>query len=216
MWTPYFCIIWSCPYSEIQWYILHNRLERLDFSFGHSVFSLLMVHSNGGSLSILISSGMKATSKFPRLLLKVRPYSAVSFHFRKFAFLVYFDAQIEAVDCEILFAKIRGRQTNFSRPFQPCFQIFHERGKVYPNKSYLKKRCFGTLLYSFMFDFASKEGGRGGWGEHWWNWVLIKHCKLSGSFHKNPHHLEDDFILMITHVFYDDLFIHTKLAINEC
>ena len=28
------------------------------------------------------------------------------------------------------------------------------------------KRCFGTLLYSFMFDFASMEGGRGGWGEH--------------------------------------------------
>ena len=71
------------------------------------------------------------------LLLKVRPYYAVSFHFRKFAFLVYFDAQMEAVDCEILFAKIRGRKTNFSRPFQPCFKIFRERGKVYPNKSYL-------------------------------------------------------------------------------
>ena len=37
-------------------------------------------------------------------------------------------------------------------------------------------------------------------GEHWWNWVLIKLCKLSGSFYKNPHHLEDDFILMITHI----------------
>ena len=66
MWTPYFCSIWPCPYSEIQWYIPHNRLKRLDFSFGHPVFSLLMVHSKGESLSILIlSSGMKSTSKFP-------------------------------------------------------------------------------------------------------------------------------------------------------
>ena len=61
-------------------------LNRLDFTFGHSVFSLLMVNS---SILILLSD-MKSASNF--LLLKVRPYSAVSFRFRKFAFLVYFDA----------------------------------------------------------------------------------------------------------------------------
>ena len=66
-------------------------LNRLDFTFGHSVFSLLMVNSKGESSSILILlSDMKSASNF--LLLKVRPYSAVSFRFRKFAFLVYFDA----------------------------------------------------------------------------------------------------------------------------
>ena len=54
MWTPYFCIIWPCPYSEIQWYISHNRLKRLDFSFGQSVFSFLMVNSKGGCSSILL------------------------------------------------------------------------------------------------------------------------------------------------------------------
>ena len=60
--------------------------------------------------------------------------------------------------------KLRGRQTNFSRPFQPCVQVFRERGKVYPNKTYLLKRCFGTLFHSCMFDFASKGEGWGGRG----------------------------------------------------
>ena len=68
MWPPYFCSIWPWPYSEIHVYIPHNRLNRLNFPFGHSVFSLLMVNSKGGSSSILILfSGMKSTSKFPAL-----------------------------------------------------------------------------------------------------------------------------------------------------
>ena len=68
-----------------------KRLNRLDFTFGHSVFSLLMVNSKGESSSVLILlSDMKSASNF--LFLKVSPYSAVSFRFRKFAFLVYFDA----------------------------------------------------------------------------------------------------------------------------
>ena len=35
-------------------------------------------------------------------------------------------------------------------------------------------------------------------GEHWCNWVLvIMLCNLSDSFYRNPHHLEDDFVLII-------------------
>ena len=70
----------------------HKRLNRLNFSFGHFVFSLLMVNSKGGSSSILILfSGMKSTSKFPTLTIKAVK-SDVSFHFGKFAFLVYIAA----------------------------------------------------------------------------------------------------------------------------
>ena len=43
--------------------IPHNRLKRLDFSFGHSVFSLLMVNSKEGSSSnLILFSGMKSCS----------------------------------------------------------------------------------------------------------------------------------------------------------
>ena len=59
---PYFCSIWLSLKSEIQW------LNRLDFSFDHSVLSLLMVNSKGGSLRILILfSDMKSTSEVPVL-----------------------------------------------------------------------------------------------------------------------------------------------------
>ena len=85
MWLWYFCSIWPWPYSEIQLYIPHKRLNRLNFSFGHSVFSLLMVNSKGGSSSILILfSGMKSTSKFPTLTSKAivgcfLPFSKICF-----------------------------------------------------------------------------------------------------------------------------------------
>ena len=65
MWAPYFCSIRLCLYSEIQWYIPHKRLNRLDFCFRQSVFSLLLVDSKEGSSRILI--GMKSTSEFSAL-----------------------------------------------------------------------------------------------------------------------------------------------------
>ena len=129
---PYFCSIWLSLKSEIQW------LNRLDFSFDHSVLSLLMVNSKGGSLRILILfSDMKSTSEVP--VLRHSP-----FRFGKFAFLVDFDVlwrlfnlndlEIEAVDGQILFAKTSWK-INYSRPFQPWFQIFRQHVEVYPNKT---------------------------------------------------------------------------------
>ena len=32
---------------------------------------------------------------------------------------------------------VKGKQIVLDRTFQPCFQIFGERGKAYPNKNYL-------------------------------------------------------------------------------
>ena len=65
--------------------ISHKRLNMLDFSFSHFVFSLLMVNSKGESSSILIlSSGMKSSSKFPTLNSKAifgyyLPFSKICF-----------------------------------------------------------------------------------------------------------------------------------------
>ena len=148
MWTPYFCIIWPCPHSEIQRYIPHNRLKRLDFSFGHSVFSLLMVNSKGGSSSnLILFSGMKSTSKFPDLKSKAvfgcfLPFSKICFSGLLWCSMVITYSQGlkdrgGGLWNNYYLPKLRGRQTNFSRPFQPCFQIFREHGKVYPNKTYL-------------------------------------------------------------------------------
>ena len=68
-----------------------RSLNRFDFSFGHSIFSLLMVNSKGGSLSILILfSSMKSTSKFPTL--KSKAIFSYFLPFLKIAFLVYIDA----------------------------------------------------------------------------------------------------------------------------
>ena len=85
MWPPYFCSISPWPYSEIHVYIPHKRVNRLNFSFGHSVFSLLMVNSKGGSSNILILfSGVKSTSKFSTLTSKAvvgcfLPFSKIGF-----------------------------------------------------------------------------------------------------------------------------------------
>ena len=77
-------------YSHIL-HIPHKRLNRLDFSFSRSVFSLLMVNSKRGSSNILILfSGVKSTSKFPAL--KSKAVFGCFLLFRKFAFLVYFDS----------------------------------------------------------------------------------------------------------------------------
>ena len=125
--------------------IPHKRLNRLDLSFGHSVFSLLMVNSKGGSSSILIVfRGMKSTSKFPTLRSKAIfgcsiPFSKIclfGLHWCSMA-ITYsqrFQRSRLVGDCEILFATT---SWNFSCPFHPCFQIFREHVIVYPNKAYM-------------------------------------------------------------------------------
>ena len=83
------------------------------------------------------------------------------------------------MDCEILFAKY------FSCPFQPCFQTFCVQ-------NLLVKTLFWNTL-SFLYVWFCIQVG-----EHWCNWVLvIMLCNLSDSFYRNPHHLEDDFVLII-------------------
>ena len=60
--------------------------------------------------------------------------------------------------------KLRGRQTNCSRPFQPCVQVFRERGKVYPNKtckSVVSEHSF--ILVCLILHPRVRGGGGGGW-----------------------------------------------------
>ena len=56
-----------------------------------------------------------------------------------------------------------------------------------------------------MFDFASKEGGGGNTDET----AFCVLCKLSDSFYRNPHHLENDFLLNYSMM---TCLVHTKLA----
>ena len=90
--------------------------------------------------------------------------------------------------------------------FNLVFSFFVNVEKDIPTKLTCKSVLSEHSFILVWTDFSSK--GRG----HWWNWVLIiMLCKLSDPFYKNPHHLEDDFILMITHVFCDNLLTNFNL-----
>ena len=159
-------------------------------------------NSEGESSSILIVfSGMKSTSKFPTL--KSRQYSAVSFHFRKFAFLVYIDALWRLLILRdfrdrggglwniICYNFVKDRQI-FVVLFNLMFWDFSWTCKSISQQDLHVKALFRNTL-SFLYVWFCIQ-----WGEHWWNCVLIiMLCKLLDSFDKKPHHLEDDFLLII-------------------
>ena len=132
MWW-YFCSIWPWPYSEIQWYIPHKRLNRLNFSFSHSVFSLLMVNSKGGSSSILILfSGMKSTSKFPTLTSKA------------------------IVWCFLPFGKICFSGLHWCSMAITCSQRLRDRGGGLWNiicQNFVKDRQIFLVLFNLVFRF---------------------------------------------------------------
>ena len=60
--------------------------------------------------------------------------------------------------------KLRGRQTNFSRPFQPCVQVFRERGKVYPNKTCKSVVSEQSFILVCLILHPRVRGGVGGGG----------------------------------------------------
>ena len=87
----------------------------------------------GGSLSILIVfGGMKSTSKFPTLTSKAvvgcfLPFSKICFsglHGALWRLLILRFLEIEAVDCEILFAKTSLKIDNFFLSFSTLFSVF--------------------------------------------------------------------------------------------
>ena len=101
-------------------------------------------------------------------------------------------SEIEAVDCEILFAKTSWKTDKFFLTFSTLFSDFSWTCKSISQQNVHVKALFRNTL-SFLYVWFCIQ-----WGEHWWNCVLIiLLCKLSDSFDKNPHHLEDDFILII-------------------
>ena len=101
-------------------------------------------------------------------------------------------SEIEAVDCEILFAKTSWNIDKSFLPFSTLFSDFSWTCKsISQQNAHVKALLRNTL--SFLYVWFCIQ-----WGEHWWNCVLIiMLCKLSDSFDKNPHHLEDDFIRII-------------------
>ena len=143
--NPVFLYCLTLSVQQIQWYIQyipHNWLNRLDFSFGHSVFSLWWLIKRG---EVRVFWYYLATSKFLALkskavFVRFLPFSKICSSCLLWCSMVITYSEIKRSRRWIMkyyLPKLRGRQTNFSRPFQPCFQIFRERGKVYPNKTYL-------------------------------------------------------------------------------
>ena len=101
-------------------------------------------------------------------------------------------SEIEAVDCEILFAKTSWKIDKFFLSFSTLFSDFSWTCTSISQQNVHVKGLFRNTL-SFLYVWFCIQ-----WAEHWWNCVLIiMLCKLSDSFDKNPHHLEDDFILII-------------------
>ena len=84
--------------------------------------------------------------------------------------------------------------------FNLVFRFFVNVEKYIPTKltckSVVSEHSFILVCLILHPRVRGGVGGLGGGGlGHWWNWVLIiMLCKLSYSFYKNPHHLEEDFI----------------------
>ena len=80
----------------------------------------------------------------------------------------------------------------FFLSFSTLFSDFSWTCKSISQQNLFVKALFRNTL-SFLNVWFSIQGGK-----HWWNCVLIiMLCKLSDSFYKNPHHLGDDFLLII-------------------
>ena len=164
MWTPYSCIIWPCPYNKIQWCIPHNRLKRLDFSFGHSIFSLLMVHSKGGgSLSILIlSSGMKATTKF--LALESKAIFGCFLPFSKICFSGLLWCSDRGGGLRNIICQNSWKTNKFFSSFLTLFSDFSWTWKSISQQKLLEKGLFRNTLVFFYVWFCVQGGGEGGTG----------------------------------------------------
>ena len=134
---------------------------------------------------------MKSTSKFPNLKSTAvfgcfLPFSKICFsglHWCSMQgdYLFSEISEIEAVDCEILFVSTS------------CSTLFSDFSWTCISQQNLHVKALFRNTLSFLYVWFSIQ-----WGEHWWNCVLIiMLCELSDSFDKNPHHLQDDFILII-------------------
>ena len=95
-----------------------------------------------------------------------------------------------------IFAKTSWQTNKFFSSFSTLCSGFSWTWKSISQQNLLVKALFrNTLSFLYVWFCIQGWGGGGGVLGHWWNWVLIiMLCKLSDSFYKNPHHLEEDFI----------------------
>ena len=108
------------------------------------------------------------------------------------------------MDCEILFAKTSLKIDKFFLSFSTLFSDFSWTCKSISQQNLFVKALFRNTL-SFLNVWFYIQGG-----EHWWICVLIMmHCKLSDSLTRT---LTIWKMILFWYLFYDDLFIHAKLA----